>query len=98
MRDTPNFYYNNPRWRALPEELVFEQEIQGSDTIFPGYLLALFVSAAVVSDGDFVDPAAQLGSFDGDLRLEAEAVGSELDFADHVGAKQLVAKIGRAHV
>src|SRR5207237_10342284 len=65
MRARPNFYYSNPAPGALSEELVFEQEIQGGDAIFPGDFLAFFVGAPVVRNGHLIDPAAQFGGLDG---------------------------------
>jgi hypothetical protein len=53
----------------------------------------LFIGAAMVRDGDFVEAATFLGELDGDLRLEAEAIGFEVNAFDGLRAKDLVANL-----
>src|SRR5579859_5863450 len=66
-------------WRGV--EVVDQPELhhhaQRLDPVLPSDLLALFVSAAVIADRDFIDPQLALGRFHDDFRLKAEAVGAD---------------------
>jgi len=57
----------------------------------PADLLALVVGAAVIGDAHLVDPAAAAGELGGDLRLKAEALLTDADRLNDLGAEGLVA-------
>ena len=69
--------------RGVPIELPVAQDaVEGAEGVLQADLLAFLVGAAGVADGDLVDAPGRvplLGDLGGDLRLEAEAVGLELD-------------------
>src|ERR1035438_4163908 len=54
-------------------------------------LLAFFVSPAVIIDGRFVDAHASLGQFDGQFRLQSEAVAANRDALQQRSAEGFVA-------
>src|SRR5262245_11159082 len=47
----------------------------------------------MVRDGDFVEAAMFFGELDSDLRLEAEAIGFEVNAFDRLRAKDLVSHL-----
>jgi hypothetical protein len=58
-------------------EVEADDEPERGDGIFAADLLAVFVGAAVIADGDFVDGGLALGELDGDFGLDAEAVAAD---------------------
>src|SRR6185437_12665783 len=75
----------------LPDEAILQHMEQGGHAVLPADFLALFVGAAVISDGHFVNPAAQPGYLDGDFGLKSEAVGTQVDGLQHLAAEGFVA-------
>jgi hypothetical protein len=68
----------------------FEDDAEGFEAVFPADFLAFFISAAVVTDGHFVNAEFALGALHDDFGLEAETVGADGDALQQVGAKDLV--------
>jgi len=58
-------------------EGILGDDPEGFERVFQADLLAFLVGAAVVADRDFVDSGLPLGELNGDLGLEAEAVGPD---------------------
>src|SRR5579872_6620410 len=83
---------------ASVEETILQHMEQGGHAVLPADFLAFFVSAAVISDGHFVNSAAQPGHFDGDLGLKPEAVGTQADGFQHLAAERLIAHLHVAEV
>src|SRR5215813_9262521 len=69
---------------------VFDQGPDGRDTIAPGNFLAFRKISAVIRDRHLVEFVIALEDLGGDLGLEIEAVRSDLDVFDHVGAENFV--------
>src|SRR3954454_15632633 len=76
------------RVRSLGES-VLQQDPERREPITPGYLLPLFVAAAVIGDRHFVDTIPALENFGGHLRLDAEAVGLQGHRPQHLGSHRL---------
>ncbi len=72
-------------------EVVADDAPEGLDAVFPGDFLAFFVGAAGVGDGNFVDAPVAFCDFGGNFRLEAEAVGFELDALEDFATEDFVA-------
>src|SRR6185312_17549866 len=77
--------------RLAIEEAILQHMEQGGHAVLPADFLALFVGAAVISDGHFVNPAAQPGYLDGDFGLKSEAVGTQVDGLQYLAAEGFVA-------
>src|SRR6185503_9620261 len=78
-------------WRVPQLEAMFEENPQRDDAVAPADLLAFFVCASVVADGNFVDAVAALEDLGGDLRLDAKAVGLEIEAVEDLAPHHLVA-------
>src|ERR1019366_8801867 len=78
----------------------FEDDAEGFEAVYPADFLAFFVSAAVITDGHFVNAELAFGALHDDFGLEAKTVGADGDALEQVGAKDLVAgfHVGKVEV
>src|ERR1700694_2273817 len=84
------------RGRTVPsfrEEVVFCDVPEGSDTILPPDFLAFGVGAPRVGDGNLIDARVAFREARDDFRLEAEAIGGEMERARDLPADRLVARL-----
>src|SRR5947208_11291321 len=72
------------------KEVVFDDGVEGADSIAPGNFLSFFIGPAVVRDTDFVNPAAGAGYFGGYFGFESETVFAQINVPDNGSAKCLV--------
>src|SRR5262249_15521336 len=70
---------------------IFQQTVEGANTVFPPNLFSFFVRASPIADSDFVDTQAAPGHLDCDLRLKTEAVFLDRNCLNHLASKDLVA-------
>src|SRR6185369_3744732 len=86
---------------SLRVQIVDDPEVenyaQGFSAVFPSDLLAFFVGAPVVADGNFVDTQLAFGHLHGDLGLEAETVAADRNALQQVGAEDFVAGLHVGH-
>ena len=73
------------------KEVVFDDGVEGADSIAPGNFFSFFIGTAVVRDTDFVNPAAGAGYFGRDFWFESEAIFAQINGPDDGSAECLLA-------
>src|SRR5947207_13926758 len=72
------------------KKIVFDDGVEGANSIAPGNFLSFIIGTAVVRDTDFVNPAAGTGYFGGDFGFESETVFAQVKVPDDGRAECLV--------
>src|SRR5207247_10685392 len=73
------------------KKIVFDDGVEGTNSIAPCNFLSFFIGTAVVRDTDFVNPAAGAGYFGGNFGFESEAAFAQAKVRDNGTAECLVA-------
>src|SRR2546426_770028 len=73
------------------EERVADDATDGTEAVLPRDLLARLIAPAVIGDRNLVDPTPQPRHLGGELRLETESIGLQIESGNQAGAKHLVA-------
>src|SRR5438477_12782984 len=73
------------------KEVVFDDGVEGADSMAPGNFFSFFVGTAVVRDTEFVNPTAGSGYFGRDFGFESEAIFAQINGPDDGSAIVLVA-------
>jgi hypothetical protein len=73
--------------------VVLDDAIKRSESITPTYLLPLIVSAAVVGNTHFKDPAIKLRNLGSNLWFKAETIFFNFDTLNYFPSKDFVASL-----